>query len=104
MCHCRRSLSRNFDWRKQICLPETWNTEFDRPIYFVELRNGYVCSWCQLDRGQLIVIPHPHSHQDVRRFDHPTQAEIVGRVTGVAMRIVREKEPDAGEHSTGAPR
>jgi len=83
---------------------EKWNTEFDRPIYFVELRNGYVCSWCQVDRGQLIVIPHPHSHQDVRRFDYPSQAEIVGRVTGVAMRIVREKEPDAGEHSTGAPR
>jgi transcriptional regulator with XRE-family HTH domain len=35
-------------------------------------------------------------HQDVRRFDFPTQAEIVGRVTGVAMRIVGEKEPDAG--------
>ena len=83
---------------------EKWNTEFDRPIYFVELRNGYVCSWCQVDRGQLIVIPHPHSHQDVRRFDYPSQAEIVGRVTGVAMRIVREKEPDAGEHSTGASR
>jgi len=40
---------------------EKWKTEFDRPIYFVELRNGYVCSWCQVDRGQLIVIPHPHS-------------------------------------------
>jgi len=83
---------------------EKWNTEFDRPIYFVELRNGYVCSWCQLDRGQLIVIPHPHSHQDVRRFDHPSQAEIIGRVTGVAMRIVSEKEPDAGKHSTGTSR
>lgn len=76
--------------------PERWKTEFDRPIYFVELRNGYVCSWCQADRGQLIVIPHPHSHQDVRRFDYPSQAEIVGRVTGVAMRIAGEKlaEPE----------
>ena len=83
---------------------EKWNTEFDRPIYFVELRNGYVCSWCQLDRGQLIVIPHPHSHQDVRRFDYPSQAEIIGRVTGVAMRIVSEKELDAGEHSASTPR
>ena len=83
---------------------EKWRTEYDRPIYFVELRNGYVCSWCQLDRGQLIVIPHPHSHQDVRRFDYPAQAEIIGRVTGVAMRIVSEREPDAGEHPTGASR
>jgi transcriptional regulator with XRE-family HTH domain len=65
-----------------------WTTEFERPIYFTELRNGYVCSWCEVDRGQLIIIPHPHSHQEVRRFDYPSQAEIVGRVTGVAMRIV----------------
>src|SRR5579859_6029244 len=68
-----------------------WRTEFDRPVYFVELRNGYVCSWCQVDRGQLIIIPHPHSHQDVRRFDYPSQAEIIGRVTGVTMCIVEEK-------------
>ena len=48
-----------------------------------------------------MIIPHPHSHQDVRRFDFPSQAEIVGRVTGVAMRIVGEKVPDEGEHLTG---
>jgi transcriptional regulator with XRE-family HTH domain len=76
---------------------ERWKTDFDRPIYFVELRNGYVCSWCQVDRGQLIVIPHPHSHQDVRRFDYPSEAEIVGRVTGVTMRIVGERERGTGE-------
>jgi transcriptional regulator with XRE-family HTH domain len=76
---------------------EKWKTEFDRPIYFVELRNSYVCSWCEVDRGQLIVIPHPHSHQDVRRFDYPSEAEIVGRVTGVSMRIVGERERGAGE-------
>jgi len=76
---------------------DKWKTEFDRPIYFVELRLGYVCSWCQVDRGQLIIIPHPQSRQDVRRFDYPTQAEIVGRVTGVAMRIVEEREPRGEE-------
>lgn len=82
---------------------EKWKTEFDRPIYFVELRNGYVCSWCQVDRGQLMLIPHPHSHQDVRRFDYPSQAEIIGRVTGVAMRIVGEAEASTREPVRGAP-
>ena len=82
---------------------ERWSTEFNRPIYFVELRNGYVCSWCQVDRGQLIVIPHPHSHQDVRRFDYPSQAEIIGRVTGVAMRIVGEKVLESREPSSRGP-
>jgi hypothetical protein len=68
-----------------------WRTEFERPIYFVELRNAYLCSWCQLEKGQLMVIPHPQSRQTVRHFEYPAQAEIVGRVTGVAMRIVDEE-------------
>jgi hypothetical protein len=61
------------------------------PVRISELRNGYACSWCEVDEGQLIVIPHPHFRQDVRRFDYPAQAEIVGRVTGVAMRIAAER-------------
>jgi RNA polymerase sigma factor (sigma-70 family) len=65
-----------------------WRTEFERPIYFIELRDGYLCSWCQLEKGQLIAIPHPQSRLAVRHFDFPSQAEVVGRVTGVAMRIV----------------
>jgi hypothetical protein len=87
------------DARQRKISADKWNTEFDRPIYFVELRNGYVCSWCQVDQGQLMIIPHSHSHQDVRRFDYPSQAEIVGRVTGVTMRIVGEGVPGSVELS-----
>jgi transcriptional regulator with XRE-family HTH domain len=76
---------------------EKWKTEFDRPIYFVELRDGYVCSWCEIDRGKLMVIPHAHSHREVRVFDYPAQAEIVGRVTGVAMSIVGGSSGALGE-------
>lgn len=71
-----------------------WKTEFERPIYFAELRDGYVCGWCEIDRGRLMVIPHPHSRREVRVFEHPSQAEIVGRVTGVAMRIVGDPYPE----------
>jgi transcriptional regulator with XRE-family HTH domain len=73
-----------------------WRTQFDRPIYFIELRNGYLCSWCQLEKGQLIVIPHPQSRQAIRSFDYPTEADVVGRVTGVAMRIVEEANTQGG--------
>ena len=31
--------------------PLRWRTEFDRPIYFVELRDGYACSWCEMQDG-----------------------------------------------------
>jgi transcriptional regulator with XRE-family HTH domain len=73
-----------------------WRTEFERPIYFIELRDGYLCSWCQLEKGQLVAIPHPQSRLAVRHFDYPSQAEVVGRVTGVAMRIVEEENSEGG--------
>jgi hypothetical protein len=74
--------------------PVKWKDEYERPIYFTELRDGYVCSWCEVDRGQLLIIPHPQARLQVRRFDYPSQAEIVGRVTGVTMRIVGERKSD----------
>lgn len=64
-----------------------WRTEFDRPIYFVELRDGYACSWCELQDGHLLLLPHPLSPRGVRRLAHGTEAEIVGQVTAVAMTL-----------------
>ena len=63
-------------------------SEFDRPIYFVELREGYRCAWCQLDEGLLTLIPHPSSDVPVQSFNFPDDAEIVGQVAGIAMRIL----------------
>jgi hypothetical protein len=65
-----------------------WRQELERPIYFIELRDGYACGWCELKDGQLILVPHITSPQAIRRFSHLDEAEIIGRVTGVAMRIV----------------
>jgi transcriptional regulator with XRE-family HTH domain len=75
------------DGNQRKIKPGAWRTEFDRPIYFVELREGYVCSWCEVKEGHLIAIPYPNSPSEIRRFAYPQEAEIVGRVTGVAMRI-----------------
>lgn len=72
-----------------------WRTEFDRPIYFVELRDGYACSWCEVRGSQLILIPHPLSGCTIRQFVYPSDAEIIGQVTGVAMRLIPPNgEPD----------
>jgi transcriptional regulator with XRE-family HTH domain len=65
-----------------------WKNEYERPVYFTELRdNRYACSWCQLDRGFLFLIPSPQSHVPVRQVRYPHDAEIVGRVTVITMRI-----------------
>ncbi|MBZ5701693.1 MAG: helix-turn-helix transcriptional regulator [Acidobacteriia bacterium] len=68
--------------------PGKWRTEYDRPIYFVELRDGYACGWCELNRNELLVLPHPLSPCSVKKYAYGTEAEIVGQVTGVAMRLV----------------
>jgi transcriptional regulator with XRE-family HTH domain len=65
----------------------TWLNEHERPIYFIELRGEYVCSWCELQGGYLSAVPHPNSKCEVRRFSYPREADIVGRVIGVTMRL-----------------
>jgi transcriptional regulator with XRE-family HTH domain len=75
------------DGNQRKIAPSKWQNEYDRPIYFVELRDEYVCSWCEIREGHLLAVPHPNSKYEIRRFPYPQQAEIVGRVTGVAMRI-----------------
>jgi transcriptional regulator with XRE-family HTH domain len=64
-----------------------WRTEYDRPIYFLELRDGYVCSWCDLQGGEVWLIPHPLSPCQVRRLIPGVDAEIIGQVTAAALRL-----------------
>lgn len=66
-----------------------WENEFSRPIYFFELREGYACGWCQLDGRELSIIPHSLSRAPIRRFRHPDEVDIVGRVTALATWLVR---------------
>jgi len=75
------------DGNQRKILPIKWQNEHERPIYFVELRNEYICSWCEIREGHLLAVPHPNSSCEIRRFPYPHEAEIVGRVTGVAMRF-----------------
>jgi transcriptional regulator with XRE-family HTH domain len=68
-----------------------WQNEHERPIYFIELRGEYICCWCEMKDGYLSAIPHPNSKCEVRRFSYPREAEIVGRVIGVTMRLVESE-------------
>ena len=65
-----------------------WRNEYERPVYFIELRGAYACGWCELQGNQLLIIPHPSSPAKVRRFTYPREAEIVGRVVGYSTNCV----------------
>jgi len=64
-----------------------WNSEFDRPIYFVEHEHGYSCRWCMESGGHLILQAHPSSSCEPEVFKYPGEIEILGRVTQVAMTL-----------------
>lgn len=80
------------DPRQRAIRTGGWPNEYERPIYFVELRDSCVCSWCNLDGTQLFLIPGPLSGQQLRRVRYPLDAEIVGRVTGVVMSLVDRQD------------
>lgn len=70
-----------------------WTDEWDRPIYFLEHRDGYHCAWCHLDRDRLVVLSHPSSGESPKVYLYPNEIEIVGQVTGVAMDLAGLRRP-----------
>ena len=74
------------DTRRRIA-SSGWLTEFERPIYFLEHREGYICAWCSLKEGQLTVQPHPASYCDPESYAYPLEIEVGGQVTSVAMSV-----------------
>lgn len=69
-----------------------WRTDHDRPIFFVELRERYVCTWCEMHAGQLILISSQRSNRPTQHVRYPADATIIGRVTGISMDIVETEE------------
>ncbi len=67
--------------------PGMWRSEYERPIYFVETREGYTCSWCSLKGDQITLQPHPLSPVAARMLRHPQEAEVIGRVVGIALKL-----------------
>jgi len=63
-----------------------WRSEYERPIYFVETREGHICCWCTISEDEMILQSHPLS--PVRpKVVRNAEAEVIGQVVGVAMRL-----------------
>jgi hypothetical protein len=75
--------------QRAISSKKDWAHEFQRPIYFLMTREGYVCGWCELDRASdwLTLIPHPLSSVSSRRWRYWKEIESIGRVVFVAIRL-----------------
>ena len=74
-----------------------WANEYERPIYFLEHRKGYVCGWCSTKEGSLIVQSHPASQCDPEVYLYPEEIEVVGQITRVALSLeTASRRPRSG--------
>src|SRR5215469_8951741 len=65
-----------------------WKNEAERPIYLIDIRSGYRCCWCLLEKNRLVLQPHPLSPCAPEIYHFPNEAEVVGRVVGISMRLI----------------
>jgi hypothetical protein len=77
-----------------------WRTEHERPIYLIEFREGYLCSWCEVSGSTITAVPHPTSGAPIRSFNSSTEAGLIGQVVGVAMRLVPTVPPSRERGAT----
>jgi transcriptional regulator with XRE-family HTH domain len=88
------------DTQQNIVQMSTWRGIRERPIYLVWHANGYSCGWCQQERGELMLVPHPSSEQPVRHFKTPRDATIVGRIVAAWMSFA---QPESSEGPMSLP-
>jgi hypothetical protein len=69
-----------------------WQGQTDRPIYFLEHRDGFYCRWCSLKDGMMSLIADPSSDSPVLTFKFPEEIEVIGQVVALAITLDPEKQ------------
>ncbi len=75
------------DESKRKIAADGWADEFERPIYFLEHRSRYFCSWCCEAANSLILLSHPSFNKSAEVLRFPAEVEVIGQVVGVAKRL-----------------
>ena len=91
------------DETKNDVVHATWHAEYERPIYFVETREGYVVCWCAVKGDKIVLQPHPLSPVLPKVMKKNQDAEVIGQVVGVAMRLGEWRPYPNGQAPKSSP-
>jgi transcriptional regulator with XRE-family HTH domain len=64
-----------------------WQSLSERPIYFLEHRDGFYCRWCSVTDEMMTLMPDPASDAPALSFQYPGDIEVIGQVVGIAMSL-----------------
>jgi hypothetical protein len=95
------------DESRNRVLQGMWRSEYERPVYFVETREGYTCCWCTMKGDNIVLQPHSLSPVPVRILRHPQDAEVIGQIVGIALKLgewrpvesLADSKPDTKERA-----
>jgi transcriptional regulator with XRE-family HTH domain len=79
------------DGTKRKLQSSGWRSLSERPIYFLEHRDGYYCRWCSVKDGVISLISDPASEAPILNFQYPGEIEVVGQVVGLAMSLEKKR-------------
>ena len=82
------------DQNRRKIVTSGWSNELERPIYFLEHREGFRVGWCMEVGGQLLLQPHPSTQETPTLFEYG-DIDVIGQVTGVAMLLESRKRRHA---------
>ena len=83
-----------------------WAHEYERPIYFFEHRDGYLCGWCDVQGERLVVLPHPASGAKPSVFRYHSDIDLIGQVVGAATLFIPpecQRPSRNAVHATASP-
>ncbi|HEX8817158.1 MAG TPA: hypothetical protein VF753_16795 [Terriglobales bacterium] len=90
------------DEAKNQVVMGSWRSEYERPIYLVETRQGHVACWCALKgNSEIVLTPHPLSPVSPRTLRTPQEAEVLGQVVGIALKLGGCQPPESLPPSNG---
>lgn len=79
--------------KNEVVSNGVWRSEYERPIYFLETRDGHICSWCVRKGDCIILQPHPLSPVPLRIMRYEQECDVVGQVVGIAMKLDQLSAP-----------
>ncbi len=69
--------------RRSIARHNAWSSPYDRPVYFLEVRGGHACGWCEMTgTHQLSLFPFDSLRFPAKPLKLENEVNVVGRVVG----------------------
>ena len=80
--------------RRSLNLRVNVESEIQRPMFLLEVRDGHICCWCELvdkDDSRIVVLPHPCTRMRAIQLRLGKDASVRGQIVAVRIPTIVEQ-------------